>query len=47
MFWKNPAYKIRPELQEDITCDYLIVSSGISDVSLAYFLAKLGAKILY
>ncbi len=44
VFWKNPDYIIRPELKEDINCDYLIVGGGITGVSMAYFLAKLGAK---
>ncbi len=44
VFWKNPGYKIRPELQKDIECDYLVVGGGITGVSAAYFLAKQGAK---
>lgn len=44
VFWKNPGYKGYPKLKEDIECDYLIVGGGISGVSLAYFLANLGAK---
>jgi gamma-glutamylputrescine oxidase len=44
VFWKNPGYEPRPELKEDIECDYLIVGGGITGVSTAYFLAKLGAK---
>ncbi len=44
VFWKNPSYKIRKELKEDIQCDYLIVGGGVTGVSLAYFLNKLGAK---
>lgn len=44
VFWKNPGYKIRPELQNDIECDYLIVGGGVTGVSVAYFLAKSGAK---
>jgi glycine/D-amino acid oxidase-like deaminating enzyme len=44
VFWKNPGYQIRPELKEDIECDYLIVGGGIAGVSTAYFLAKAGAK---
>jgi glycine/D-amino acid oxidase-like deaminating enzyme len=44
VFWKNPGYQIRPELKEDIECDYLIVGGGIAGVSTAYFLAKSGAK---
>jgi gamma-glutamylputrescine oxidase len=44
VFWKNPSYKINPELKEDISCDYLIVGGGITGVSLAYFLSRLGAK---
>ncbi len=44
VFWKNPGYQIRPELKEDIDCDYLIVGGGITGVSTAYFLAKKGAK---
>ncbi len=43
VFWKNPGYKPRPELKEDIECDYLIVGGGITGVSTAYFLSKLGA----
>ncbi len=44
VFWKNPGYKVRPELKEDIECDYLIVGGGIAGVSAAYFLAKAGEK---
>ncbi len=44
VFWKNPGYKIRPELKEDIDCDYLIIGGGITGASAAYFLAKAGAK---
>lgn len=44
VFWKNPGYKPRPELKEDIACNYLIVGGGVTGVSLAYFLSKLGAK---
>jgi len=44
VFWKNPGYKVRPSLKKDIECDYLIVGGGITGVSLAYFLAKDGAK---
>lgn len=44
VFWKNPGYKGHPELKEDIECDYLIVGGGVTGVSLAYFLNKLGAK---
>lgn len=40
VFWKNPGYKVRPELNEDIECDYLIVGGGVAGVSLAYFLSK-------
>ncbi|MDO8564253.1 MAG: FAD-binding oxidoreductase [Nanoarchaeota archaeon] len=40
VFWKNPGYKVRPELKEDIECDYLIVGGGVAGVSLAYFLSK-------
>lgn len=40
LFWKNLGYKVRPELTEDIECDYLIVGGGIAGVSLAYFLSK-------
>ncbi|MEK6889612.1 MAG: FAD-dependent oxidoreductase [Nanoarchaeota archaeon] len=40
VFWKNPGYKSRPELKEDIECDYLIVGGGVAGVSLAYFLSK-------
>ena len=43
VFWKNPGYQVRPELKEDIECDYLIVGGGITGVSTAYFLSKLGA----
>lgn len=44
IFWKNPGYRPRPELREDIECDYLIVGGGITGVSLAYFLKKFGVK---
>src|SRR5258708_20242 len=44
VLWKNPGYTARPELKEDILCDYLIVGGGITGVSAAYFLAKSGAK---
>jgi glycine/D-amino acid oxidase-like deaminating enzyme len=44
VFWKNPGYKIRPKLKKDIECDYLIIGGGVTGVSLAYFLNKLGAK---
>lgn len=44
VFWKNPGYQVRPELKEDIECDYLIVGGGIAGVSTAYFLSKSGAK---
>ena len=44
VFWKNPCYVPRHELRKNITGDYLIVDGGISSVSLAYFLANLGAK---
>ena len=44
VFWKNPRYKVRPELTRDISCDYLIVGGGITGVSLAYFLSDYGAK---
>jgi glycine/D-amino acid oxidase-like deaminating enzyme len=44
IFWKNPGYEVRPELKEDIECDYLIVGGGVAGVSTAYFLSKLGAK---
>jgi glycine/D-amino acid oxidase-like deaminating enzyme len=40
VFWKNPGYKVRSELTEDIECDYLIVGGGVAGVSLAYFLSK-------
>ena len=40
VFWTNPDYKVRPELRENIECDYLIVGGGITGVMLAYFLAK-------
>ncbi len=39
VFWKNPGYKSRPELKEDIDCDYLIIGGGVTGVSLAYFLS--------
>lgn len=41
-FWKNPSYKPFAKLKKDIECEYLIVGGGISGVSLAYFLNKLG-----
>lgn len=44
VFWKNPGYKTRPELKQNISCDYLIVGGGVLGVSLAYFLSKGGAK---
>mgnify|MGYP001600791162 CR=1 FL=1 len=44
VFWKNPGYKPRQELREDIECDYLIVGGGVSGVSLAYFLSKYRSK---
>ncbi|MEK9186585.1 MAG: FAD-binding oxidoreductase, partial [Patescibacteria group bacterium] len=44
VFWKNPNYKVRPELKKDIRCDYLVVGGGITGVSAAYALAKGGAK---
>ena len=44
VFWKNPDYKVRKELKEDTSCDYLIVGGGVTGVSAAYFLAKAGAK---
>jgi gamma-glutamylputrescine oxidase len=44
VFWQNPGYTVRPELLEDIECDYLIAGGGITGVSLAYFLARSGAK---
>ena len=44
VFWKNPGYKVRPELETNIECDYLIVGGGVTGVSAAYFLAKSGAK---
>ncbi len=44
VFWKNPSYKSRPELKQDIECEYLIVGGGITGVSLAYFLSIGGAK---
>lgn len=44
IFWKNPGYKVRPELKNDIACDYLVVGGGISGVSAAYLLARQGAK---
>lgn len=44
VFWKNPKYKIRPELKDDTECDYLVVGGGITGISVAYFLAKAGAK---
>src|SRR3989344_2019918 len=44
VFWKNPGYKVRKPLTQDITCDYLIVGGGVTGVSLAYFLAKDSVK---
>ncbi|MBX4197965.1 FAD-binding oxidoreductase [Candidatus Parcubacteria bacterium] len=44
IFWQNPGYVIRPELKEDIECDYLIVGGGITGVSAAHFLTKFGAQ---
>ncbi|QQG38909.1 MAG: FAD-binding oxidoreductase [Candidatus Woesearchaeota archaeon] len=44
VFWKNPGYKVRKPLREDISCKYLIVGGGITGVSIAYFLAKRGEK---
>ncbi|MEK7114973.1 MAG: FAD-binding oxidoreductase [Patescibacteria group bacterium] len=44
VFWKNPDYIIRPELKENIECNYLIVGGGITGISAAYFLAKKGTK---
>ena len=44
VFWKNPGYKIRKNLNKNIECDYLIVGGGVTGVSTAYFLAKKGAK---
>lgn len=44
VFWKNPGYIPRPELRQDVDCDYLIVGGGVTGVSAAYFLAKAGAK---
>ena len=44
VFWKNPGYKVRPPLKKDIECDFLVVGGGITGVSTAYFLNKLGAK---
>lgn len=46
VFWKNPGYKPRPELKEDITCDYLVVGGGVTGVSAAYHLAKLGGNVV-
>jgi gamma-glutamylputrescine oxidase len=46
VFWKNPGYEIRPELKEDIECDYLVVGGGITGVSAAYFLAKMGGNVV-
>lgn len=42
VFWKNEGYKARPELKQDIACDYLIIGGGITGLSAAYFLAKKG-----
>ncbi len=44
VFWKNPGYEARPELKQDIDCEYLVVGGGVTGVSSAYFLAKSGAK---
>ena len=44
VFWKNPRYRERRPLIGDISCKYLIVGGGITGVSTAYFLAKLGVK---
>lgn len=44
IFWKNLGYRPRPQLKQDIECDYLIVGGGITGVSMAYFLKKFGAK---
>lgn len=44
IFWKNPGYKVRKPLTNDISCDYLIVGGGVLGVSLGYFLLKNGAK---
>jgi len=44
LFWKNPHYKRRPRLEEDISCKYLIVGGGILGVTLAYELQRLGIK---
>lgn len=46
VFWKNPGYKVRPELKEDIVCDYLVVGGGIAGVSAAYHLAKMGGNVV-
>lgn len=44
VFWKNPSYKPRSSLNENIECDCLIVGGGVTGISLAYFLHKFGAK---
>lgn len=44
VFWEDSNYIPKPELKENVSCDYLIVGGGITGVSLAYFLNKLGAK---
>lgn len=46
VFWKNPGYTVRPELKEDIACDYLVVGGGISGVSAAYHLARIGGNVV-
>ena len=46
VFWKNPGYKIRPELKEDIACDYLVVGGGIAGISAAYHFAKMGGNVV-
>ena len=44
VFWKNPKYRERPFLRENLNCQYLIVGGGVTGVSLAYFLQKAGVK---
>lgn len=44
VFWKNPHYQRRPALAGRVSCDYLIVGGGVTGVSLAYFLNRLGTR---